>query len=128
MKFIGSLFAAVVIGFGALTSPAADRTVGEGDVVEAAGFTFDVHEIPGHSIGHVVYVLRSAPRIVLGGDVLFRESIGRTDFPDGSFDLLARGIREKLYRLPDDTIVLPGHGGPTTIGHERRSNPFVPGV
>lgn len=112
----------------AIVSPPADRTVVDGDVVEAAGFTFDVREVPGHSIGHVVYVLRSSPPVVLGGDVLFRGSIGRTDFPDGDFDELARGIREKLYRLSDDAIVLPGHGNATTVGHERRTNPFVGGV
>jgi glyoxylase-like metal-dependent hydrolase (beta-lactamase superfamily II) len=64
---------------------------------------------------------------VLGGDVLFRESVGRTDFPDGDAAALAAGIRGVLYVLPDDALVLPGHGPPTTIGHERRHNPFVPG-
>jgi glyoxylase-like metal-dependent hydrolase (beta-lactamase superfamily II) len=57
--------------------------------------------------------------------VLFRESIGRTDFPDGDFAALAAGIRRGLYSLPDDTIVFPGHGTPTTVGHERQHNPFV---
>jgi hypothetical protein len=92
-----------------------------------AGFTFDVHEIPGHSSGHVVFVLGgSVPPIVFAGDVLFHESIGRTDFPDGDFATLAHGIRDRLYTLPDDTVVFPGHGSPTTVGHEKRHNPFVP--
>jgi len=65
------------------------------------------------------------PWVLFGGDVLFAGSIGRTDFPDGSFDELAAGIHGKLFTLPDDTLVLPGHGEPTTIGEEKRTNPFV---
>ena len=99
-------------------SPPADRTVVEGDVIEYAGFTLEVYDIPGHSPGHVVFLLRGAPHIVLGGDVLFRGSIGRTDFPGGSFDLLASGIRAKLYTLADDTVVYPGHGTTINDGHE----------
>jgi glyoxylase-like metal-dependent hydrolase (beta-lactamase superfamily II) len=109
-----------------LTSPQADRTVSEGDVFEAAGMTFDVLEIPGHSPGHVVFVYRgSAPATVFGGDVLFRGSIGRSDFPGGDGELLLRGIREKLFVLPPDTVVYPGHGPVTTVGHEMRTNPFL---
>jgi hydroxyacylglutathione hydrolase len=115
--------------FGAsLTSPPADKTVSEGERYSAAGFEFLVREIPGHSSGHVVFVWDAGkPAVVLGGDVLFAGSVGRTDIPDGDFELLARGIREKLYTLPDDTVVLPGHGEPTTIGEEKRTNPFVRG-
>lgn len=109
----------------AVTSPPADRLVHEGDVVEAAGLRCEVLDIPGHSPGHVVYVLKDeSPVIVLGGDVLFEGSIGRTDFPGGDFDLLVSGIRRKLFTLPDDTQVYPGHGEMTTIGVERRTNPF----
>jgi glyoxylase-like metal-dependent hydrolase (beta-lactamase superfamily II) len=108
-----------------ITSPPADRTVAEGDTVEAAGLTFDVLDIPGHSPGHVVYVFRSKPALVFGGDVLFRGSIGRTDFPGGSHPLLLRGIREKLFTLPDDTVVYPGHGPVTKVGYEKRTNPFL---
>ena len=110
-----------------ILSPPADRTVVEGDVLEAAGLQFEVLEIPGHSPGHVVFVLRGAPTVVFGGDVLFNGSIGRTDFPGGDMDLLLTGIRKKLYNLPDDTVVWPGHGPATSVGHERRTNPFVPG-
>jgi glyoxylase-like metal-dependent hydrolase (beta-lactamase superfamily II) len=113
----------------AVTSPPADRTVAEGDTVEAAGLSLDVLDVPGHSPGHVVYVYRSRPVWVFGGDVLFRSSIGRTDFPGGSHALLLRGIREKLFTLPNDTVVYPGHGPVTTVGHEKRTNPFLaPGV
>lgn len=116
-------------GFGLsqpVVSPPADRTVEEGDVLDYAGITLDVLHVPGHSPGHVVFVCKQfSPFIVIGGDVLFAGSIGRTDFPGGSFDKLAEGIRTKLYTLPEDTVVYPGHGEPTTIREERLSNPFV---
>jgi glyoxylase-like metal-dependent hydrolase (beta-lactamase superfamily II) len=108
----------------AVTSPPADRTVREGDRLELAGLEMEVFEIPGHSPGHVVFLLRSEG-IVLGGDVLFRGSIGRTDFPGGSFDQLRDGIHAKLFTLPDATVVYPGHGPVTTVGHEKKTNPFV---
>jgi hydroxyacylglutathione hydrolase len=108
-------------------SPPADRTVAEGDVIEAAGMHFEVLEIPGHSPGHVVFVLRGTPTIVFGGDVLMRGSIGRSDFPGGDQDQLLTGIRTKLYGLPPETAVYPGHGPVTTTGHESKTNPFVRG-
>jgi glyoxylase-like metal-dependent hydrolase (beta-lactamase superfamily II) len=109
-----------------LVSPPADVLVKEGDVHQAAGLELEVLEIPGHSIGHVAFVCKSHPPIVVfGGDILFAGSIGRTDFPDGDFAALAAGIHQKLFTLPDDTIVLPGHGPPTTTGDEKRGNPFV---
>jgi hydroxyacylglutathione hydrolase len=111
-----------------LTSPAADRLLADGERLDLAGCQMLVREIPGHSAGHVVFVLDSeSPPVVFGGDVLFREGIGRTDFPDGDFAALATGIRRHLYSLPAETIVFPGHGDPTTVGHERRHNPFVAG-
>lgn len=110
-----------------VTSPPADRTVREGDIVEAAGLSFEVRDIPGHSPGHVVYVVRTQPVIVLGGDVLFRGSIGRTDFPGGSLPQLLDGIRRKLFTLPPDTVVYPGHGPVTRTGYEERTNPFLQG-
>lgn len=107
-------------------SPPADRLLADGERLELAGFDIRVDEIPGHSIGHVVFrMLDVSPPVVFAGDVLFREGIGRTDFPDGSFESLASGIMSRLYSLPDDTIVFPGHGDLTTVGHERRCNPFV---
>lgn len=109
-----------------ITSPPADRLVSEGDQIEFAGLTFDVLDIPGHSPGHVVYVLRGEPLIrVFGGDVLFQGSIGRTDFPGGDMGRLVSGIQKKLYAMPDETQVYPGHGPMTTIGEEKRTNPFV---
>lgn len=109
-----------------LTSPDADLLLGEGDVYEAAGFKLLVREIPGHSVGHIVFIWSGGdPGVVFAGDVLFQGSIGRTDLPGGSFEQLAAGIHEKLFNLPDATIILPGHGEPTTIGEEKRGNPFV---
>lgn len=112
--------------FGAqLLSPPADVLLAEGDTYSAAGMEFEVLEIPGHSSGHVVFLLRGEPILVFGGDVLFAGSIGRTDFPDGSFDDLEANIHAKLFTLPDDTQVVPGHGPPTTVGDEKRTNPYV---
>jgi hydroxyacylglutathione hydrolase len=110
----------------ALLSPSADRTVREGERFNAAGLDFDVYEAPGHSCGHVVFLNKqSEPWRLFGGDVLFSGSIGRTDFPDGDFDTLVSSIHDKLFTLPGDTIVLSGHGPETTIGQEKRTNPFV---
>jgi hydroxyacylglutathione hydrolase len=110
----------------ALYSPPGDVLVAEGDVYSAAGLDLTVREIPGHSTGHIVFVWQAgSPAVVFGGDVLFAGSIGRTDFPGGSFEQLASGIWSKLFTLPDDTQVLPGHGPPTTVGQEKRTNPFV---
>jgi glyoxylase-like metal-dependent hydrolase (beta-lactamase superfamily II) len=112
----------------AITSPPADRLLDDGERVSLAGIDFVVREIPGHSAGHVVFVADGlSPPVVFGGDVLFREGIGRTDFADGDFPRLAAGIRRHLYSLPDAAIVYPGHGEPTTVGHEKRHNPFVTG-
>jgi hydroxyacylglutathione hydrolase len=109
-----------------LVSPPADRTLREGEKYTAAGVEFDISETPGHSVGHIVLVCRQTrPWRVFGGDVLFAGSVGRTDFPDGDFETLQHAIHEKLFTLPDDTIVLPGHGPETTIGREKRTNPFV---
>lgn len=114
-------------GFGLpLISPEADLTAVEGEVLEFSGVRWTVYETPGHSSGHVVFVAEElTPVLVLGGDVLFAGSIGRTDFPDGDYEALLRSIREKLFVLPDDAVVLPGHGPPTSVGQEKRFNPFV---
>lgn len=108
-----------------VVSPEADATVREGDVIEHAGIRLEVLDIPGHSPGHVVFVLREQPVLVFGGDVLFRSGIGRSDFPGGDGRLLVKGIREKLFPLPPDTVVYPGHGPVTTVGYEKRTNPFL---
>ncbi len=103
-----------------------DRYLGDGDVVEAAGFTFEVIHAPGHSPGSVVFFNR-ANKFALMGDVLFRQSIGRTDLPGGSHETLLRSIREKILPLGDDVEFLPGHGEASRIGDERINNPFLNG-
>jgi glyoxylase-like metal-dependent hydrolase (beta-lactamase superfamily II) len=109
-----------------ITSPPADILLDDGETYRAAGFELHTRLIPGHSSGHVVFVSTGhTPACVFGGDVLFAGSVGRTDIADGSFEQLAAGIRDKLFTLDDDTIVLPGHGPATTIGVEKRTNPFV---
>lgn len=114
-------------GFGlALVAPPADRLLDDGETFRGANLDLVVREIPGHSSGHVAFVIDAVePPIVFGGDVLFREGIGRTDFPDGDFSALEAGIRRHLYSLPDAAIVFPGHGVPTTVGYEKSHNPFV---
>ncbi len=114
-------------GFGLpMVSPPADRTVSEGDVIDLAGVRWTVRETPGHSRGHVVFIAHDFdPVIVINGDVLFAGSVGRTDFPDGDAQQLVASIRDKLFTLPDSTVVLTGHGPSTTIGEEKRSNPYV---
>jgi glyoxylase-like metal-dependent hydrolase (beta-lactamase superfamily II) len=108
-----------------IVSPPADRLLKECDVVEVAGLRFEVLEIPGHSPGHIVFIYRHQPILVFGGDVLFRDGIGRFDFPGSNGRLLVDGIRRKLLALPDDTVVYPGHGPVTQVGREKRFNPFV---
>jgi len=109
-----------------LSGPPADVTVDHGQTYSAAGIDFEVREIPGHSIGHVVFVVKDhEPVWVFVGDVIFSGSIGRTDFPDGDFQTLARGIHRELFTLADETELFPGHGPATTVGQEKRTNPFV---
>lgn len=88
------------------------------------GLDLRLHHVPGHSPDSVCFEIEGAD-ILIGGDVLFRGGIGRTDFPHGDHELLLSGIREKLWPLPDDTRVLPGHGPTTTIGIEKATNPFL---
>jgi glyoxylase-like metal-dependent hydrolase (beta-lactamase superfamily II) len=109
-----------------VVSPPADVTVKDGDTYSAAGLDLRVREIPGHSAGHVVFLwLDHDPAVAFVGDVIFAGSIGRTDFPDGDYEQLVSGIHEKLFSLPDQTVLLSGHGPQTTVGQEKRGNPFV---
>ncbi len=111
-------------GFGALESFVPDRWLDDGDTVSFGETTLEVRHCPGHTPGHVIFFQR-ALRIALVGDVLFRGSIGRTDFPRGDFDTLIRSITTRLWPLGDDVTFVPGHGPTSTFGEERRSNPFV---
>lgn len=106
-------------------SPEPDQFIQEGDTVTVGSVELKVLHTPGHAPGHVVLV---GDGFVIGGDVLFNGSIGRTDLPGGSMDQLLDSIKTKLLPLPDDTIVYCGHGPATTIGQERASNPFLRGL
>ena len=96
----------------------------QGSTIECGKFNLEIRLAPGHCLGHVVFVCHEH-KFVIGGDVLFYGSIGRTDLPGGNADTLAKSITEQLYTLPDDYVVHPGHGRSTTIGQEKKSNPFV---
>ncbi len=96
----------------------------DGDEILMGEDKLEVLFTPGHSIGHIVFYNRSQG-FVIGGDVLFRMGIGRTDIPGGDSETLLVSISEKLFTLPDDVIVYPGHGEPTTIGYEKENNPFL---
>jgi glyoxylase-like metal-dependent hydrolase (beta-lactamase superfamily II) len=102
----------------------ADFLIDETDSLTVEGWNCQVLLVPGHCPGSLCFFDRQE-RILFGGDVLFAGSIGRADLPGGDYDLLLRGIRDKLWPLGDDVKVLPGHGPATTIGIERRTNPFL---
>lgn len=101
----------------------ADKYVKDGEELTIAGISLRVIATPGHTEGGCCYYVEEAG-ILVAGDTLFQESVGRSDFPTGSMGTLVRSIQEKLFVLPDDTKVYPGHGDSTTIGHEKRYNPF----
>lgn len=96
----------------------------EGDTIQVGQDMLEIILTPGHSPGSICYYCR-AQQFIIGGDVLFRESIGRTDLPLGSSETLLKSIREKLFQLPDEVIVYSGHGPATTIGYEKKNNPFL---
>lgn len=101
-----------------------DEYVSDGAELTFDGIAFKVIATPGHTIGSCCYYVEKAG-ILISGDTLFQESTGRTDFPTGSMSSIVRSIREKLFVLPDETKVYPGHGDSTTIGYEKKYNPFV---
>ncbi|HFD11443.1 MAG TPA: MBL fold metallo-hydrolase [Crenotrichaceae bacterium] len=96
----------------------------QGDQVDVGNLCFDVYHCPGHTPGHVVFV-ENTHKIAFVGDVLFKGSIGRTDFPKGDHATLLRSIRDRLWSLDDTIAFVPGHGSMSTIGEEKHSNPFV---
>lgn len=124
----------MVLDFGAQTasmynlgydpSPMPASYLWEGNKIILGDDELDILFTPGHSPGSVSFYC-AAQQFVIAGDVLFRESIGRTDLPGGSYSVLEQSIREQLYTLPDEVVVYSGHGPSTTIGHEKQYNPFV---
>jgi glyoxylase-like metal-dependent hydrolase (beta-lactamase superfamily II) len=111
-------------GFGPFENHDAEETVEGGERLELAGLGIDVIFTPGHSPGHVTYAIADE-QVLLSGDVLFQNSIGRTDLPGGDHATLLRSIGTLLERYGDETTVYPGHMGITTLGRERATNPFL---
>jgi hydroxyacylglutathione hydrolase len=103
-----------------------DRWLNDGDVVEAAGFAFKIIHAPGHSPGSVVFY-NDENKFCFMGDVLFNGSVGRSDLAGGSHETLIASIKNKVLLLGDDVNFLPGHGQPSSIGHERQTNPYLTG-
>lgn len=110
-------------GFQQYEPATADSFLQEGDVVQFGNTELKVWFTPGHARGHIVFV-NEDQNICIGGDVLFQGSIGRTDLPGGDFDTLIKSIHTKLFQFKDEMTVYPGHGDPTTIGEEKKNNPF----
>lgn len=105
-----------------IVSPKADVLLKEGDEIKLGDSTLKVIHTPGHTEGGIALY---GKKILISGDTLFQLSVGRTDFPGGSFADLESSIKEKLFTLPDETIVIPGHGGFTSIDREKLENPFI---
>ncbi|MBV8714292.1 MAG: MBL fold metallo-hydrolase [Chloroflexi bacterium] len=118
------LSARMWLGHDVAPAPTPDAFPVDGQDIEVAGVTLRVIHTPGHTPGSLSLYAAEA-RLLFSGDTLFRESIGRTDLPGGNTETIMASIRQRLYSLPDDTRVLPGHMQETTIGHEREHNPFV---
>lgn len=110
-------------GFAMYQEASVDGYLEEGNSIKFGKQEFKILFVPGHSPGHVAFY-HEKEKILLGGDVLFQNSIGRTDLPGGNFDTLINSIHEKLFTLPDDVVVYAGHGPTTTIGFEKVTNPF----
>lgn len=113
-----------MFGVAPLPSFTPDRWLEGGDTVSVGKLTFDIRHCPGHTPGHVIFY-HAPSKLALVGDVLFAGSIGRTDFPGGSYEQLIGSIRQQLWPLGDEVTFIPGHGPSSTFGRERRTNPFV---
>ena len=111
-------------GMPSAPSPQPELLVEDGDVLGVGPLSFQVLHTPGHSPGSISLYC-AAEKALFDGDVLFRQGVGRTDLPGGSWRTLLQAIQGRLFALPDDTVVYPGHGPATTIGWEKRDNPFV---
>lgn len=110
-------------GFSVEPLPAPDRYITDNQILEFGNYKLQAIHVPGHSEGSIAYYAQEGD-FVICGDALFAGSIGRTDLPGGDYDTLIQSIRKRLFVLPGNTTVWPGHGPPSTIGHERQHNPF----
>lgn len=104
----------------------ADRWVVQGERFSALGVEVEVRHVPGHCAGNILFYIEKA-RVAFVGDALFAGSVGRTDLPGGSFEVLEKSVRSQIYTLPEDVVVYPGHGPDTTVGAEKATNPYVSG-
>jgi hydroxyacylglutathione hydrolase len=111
-------------GFNQYQPASVDGFLDEGGEISVGKTKLSILFVPGHAPGHIAFY-SAGDKALISGDVLFYNSIGRTDLPGGHYDTLEKSIREKLFTLPDDTTVYPGHGPKTSIGFEKRTNPFV---
>jgi len=116
-----------MFGVGQAEAFVPDQWLAHGDVVSVGTERFEVRHCPGHTPGHVIFYTPTR-KFALVGDVLFDGSIGRTDLPRGDYETLMTSLREQILSLPDETTFLPGHGPTSTIGAQRRSNPFLRGL
>lgn len=114
----------VSAGAGRACTVKANILLKDGEEVTIEGMTFKLIATPGHTKGSCCYYFEEA-NMLISGDTLFEESVGRTDLPTGSMSTLVRSVKDKLFELPDDVVVYPGHGDSTTIGHEKKYNPFI---
>ena len=114
----------VSAGAGRACTVKANTLLKDGEEVTIEGMTFKLIATPGHTQGSCCYYFEEA-NMLISGDTLFGESVGRTDLPTGSMSTLVRSVKDKLFELPDDVVVYPGHGDSTTIGHEKKYNPFI---
>jgi hydroxyacylglutathione hydrolase len=112
------------IGMAAPGEVSIEASIADGESLRTGNLTANVIHTPGHTEGSVCLYF-PAEKLLIAGDTLFARSIGRTDFPGGSFEKIMRSLRERVLTLPDDTVVIPGHGRTTTIGAEREENPFL---
>jgi glyoxylase-like metal-dependent hydrolase (beta-lactamase superfamily II) len=114
------------LGMGAPEDVAIEASIGDGQSLQAGTLKANVLHTPGHTEGSVCLYF-PAEKLLIAGDTLFAGSIGRTDLPGGSFEKIMRSLHDRVLTLPDDTVVIPGHGPRTTIGEEREENPFLIG-
>jgi len=123
-RMLGARRQGLLFGLRVPDPPKPDRLVEDGDTVSFGGREFRVAHTPGHTPGCVCYI---ADGMAFVGDLIFAGSIGRTDLPGGDYDTLIESVRKRIFTLPDETVLFPGHGPATTVGEEKRSNPFFTG-
>jgi hydroxyacylglutathione hydrolase len=111
-------------GIMSFDEPAPDQFINEGDTFSIGDATWNILFVPGHSPGHVAFYQAESKKLI-AGDIIFRNSIGRTDLPGGDHETLISGIKEKIFSLPDDVEIFSGHGPNTTVGYEKKYNPFL---